>query len=427
MDDRKNTKKENKIKNSFLLANKDSIKLPKNIAKYLGIENASTPLRFAMNGNKLEIQANIHSLAKVYIEPTSKCNLNCQTCVRSTWNEKTGNMDSKVFDALINQLKDFKNIQSVMFGGFGEPTFHKDILLMINRIKSLDIQAEITTNGTMLNECMIKGLFKNKLDVLWISFDGTDQNIFEGIRRGASYNHVVENLKILKSFNRIKKHKIKVGITFVVMKKNIDSLSEIVNLAKTIGASSILISNVLPYSHDMVDQTLYNWSTSRFYSSNNSLSISLPLIDVNRYTKEPLYSLFKNYNFNISIIDNMINLENPKCRFIRERSTFIRWDGMVSPCMGLLHESKTYPYLSDNFERVVKSYTLGDINKRKLKEIWDSEEYRNFRNKVNDFDFSPCLQCGLCEYAENNSEDCFGNIFPTCGGCLWAQGVIQCP
>jgi hypothetical protein len=29
--------------------------------------------------------------------------------------------------------------------------------------------------------------------------------------------------------------------------------------------------------------------------------------------------------------------------------------------------------------------------------------------------------------AEKNEEDCFANSFPTCGGCLWAQGVIQYP
>jgi hypothetical protein len=28
---------------------------------------------------------------------------------------------------------------------------------------------------------------------------------------------------------------------------------------------------------------------------------------------------------------------------------------------------------------------------------------------------------------ESNEEDCYGNTFPVCGGCLWAQGVIQCP
>ena len=56
-----------------------------------------------------------------------------------------------------------------------------------------------------------------------------------------------------------------------------------------------------------------------------------------------------------------------------------------------------------------------------------TKDYRNFREKVEEFDFSPCLHCGPCEYAESNIEDCFGNNFPTCGGCLWAHGVIQCP
>lgn len=32
-----------------------------------------------------------------------------------------------------------------------------------------------------------------------------------------------------------------------------------------------------------------------------------------------------------------------------------------------------------------------------------------------------------CEMSEANEEDCLGNTFPACGGCLWAQGIIQCP
>jgi hypothetical protein len=29
--------------------------------------------------------------------------------------------------------------------------------------------------------------------------------------------------------------------------------------------------------------------------------------------------------------------------------------------------------------------------------------------------------------ADENLEDCFGSPTPACGGCLWAQGFIQCP
>jgi hypothetical protein len=54
-------------------------------------------------------------------------------------------------------------------------------------------------------------------------------------------------------------------------------------------------------------------------------------------------------------------------------------------------------------------------------------EHLSFRDRVQDFDFAECTICGSCDLAEKNEEDCIGNTFPTCGGCLWAQGVVQCP
>ena len=53
--------------------------------------------------------------------------------------------------------------------------------------------------------------------------------------------------------------------------------------------------------------------------------------------------------------------------------------------------------------------------------------YEAFRSKVREFHFSPCTICGHCSHVEGNEEDCYGNAFPTCGGCLWAEGLIQCP
>lgn len=32
-----------------------------------------------------------------------------------------------------------------------------------------------------------------------------------------------------------------------------------------------------------------------------------------------------------------------------------------------------------------------------------------------------------CELRETNEADCYGNPFPTCGECLWAAGLVQCP
>lgn len=50
-----------------------------------------------------------------------------------------------------------------------------------------------------------------------------------------------------------------------------------------------------------------------------------------------------------------------------------------------------------------------------------------FRRRVQEFNFSPCILCGGCDLFESNQEDCIGSPVPTCGGCLWAQGIIRCP
>jgi hypothetical protein len=148
-------------------------------------------------------------------------------------------------------------------------------------------------------------------------------------------------------------------------------------------------------------------------------------LDITAATKEALYGLLRS-NKNISMLGRQVNQTTRSCRFVRERCTFVRWDGAVSPCMGLLHSHVAYRSPAQPPRRV-SAYQPGSINERTLKEIWDSEEYRAFRDRVDEFDFSPCAVCGGCDYSETNEQDCFGNGFPTCGGCLWAQGVIQCP
>ena len=51
-----------------------------------------------------------------------------------------------------------------------------------------------------------------------------------------------------------------------------------------------------------------------------------------------------------------------------------------------------------------------------------------YRERLHNFVFAPCSFCGGCDLSEKNEEDCLGNTeSPVCGGCLWAQGIIECP
>lgn len=398
--------------------------VPPDVARKLGLEPGAE-LEVIVEGGRVEVRPNIHSLSRVYIEPTSRCNLTCTTCIRNTWKEPLGDMDMAVFDRLTTQLKRFPHIESVMFGGFGEPTAHPEILRMIAAVKELGLRIEMVTNGTRLDDAMLAGLMASGLDMLWVSFDGTSEACFEGIREGADYGRVVSSLMRLREMNAKGPHRVEVGIAFVVMKRNIDDLRRIDRLIEAVGAHRVSVSNVLPYSAEMEREMVCGLALSleTFSSVPGKAEISLPRLDINNLTKDAIFELLRGYD-NLTLMGNPVRTEIKSCRFIRERCTFIRWDGKVSPCMGLLHDHTTY--LNGN-ERKIEAYVLGDVGSGDIFDVWNSKEYKKFREKVDTFDFSPCHACGGCNHLEANREDCFGSSFPACGGCLWAQGVIQCP
>ena len=398
--------------------------IPPFLAKGLGLAPGAEAEIFA-GDTGLQVRPNLHSLARVYIEPTARCNLTCRMCIRNSWKDPAGDMERDLFDRLATQLRQFPLLESVMFGGFGEPTAHPDILHMIKTTKELAVRVELTTNGTSLDETMIAGLMGAGLDRLWISLDGVTEGSFDEIRQGASFDNVIANLRRLREMNYRSPRRMDVGIAFVVMKQNIDDLTKIDRLIKAAGARFVSISNLLPYTKAMEEEMVCSLALTleTFAGASGRTAISMPRLDINDRTKEAIFSLLRTYD-NLSMMGNPISAPGQSCRFIKDRCTFIRWDGKVSPCMGLLHTHKTY---LNGLERTVSACTLGEIGSGNLHGIWNSDEYTRFREKVRGFLFSPCHVCGGCSFLEKNEEDCCGNTFPVCGGCLWAQGVIQCP
>ena len=110
--------------------------LPPAVAEKYGL-NPGTRVRIEVNANGLYLRRPITQLARIYIEPTSRCNLNCVTCIRNSWDEPLGEMDSTVFSRIIEGLKAFSAPPSVFLGGLGEPLSHPHIVDMVKELKSL--------------------------------------------------------------------------------------------------------------------------------------------------------------------------------------------------------------------------------------------------------------------------------------------------
>ncbi len=379
---------------------------------------AGHPILKGLSGNEewvveaaedgIALRAVTLDVRRVYLEVTRRCNLRCVTCVRHVWTDPQGDMDEETFARVVDQLRAFPDLREVYLGGFGEPLFHPGIVEMVKRIKTLGVQVGMSTNGVLLNRRMAEALMDAGLDQIVISFDSAQPQAFGEIRVGADLNRVLDNAV---QFNNLRRARGKVmpfvAIEFVAMKSNLRELVALPELARAVGATTVIITHLLPYTEAMAGEILYdgtmtNWpvptSWERWAAGRHSWG----------------------------------TLERPRmrwgaarvCRFVEGRSLVIGWDGAVSPCYGLMH---SYPYHILGRPKKVTRYVLGNVRQDTLAGIWTSPEYMKFRAKVHAFSFPSCVDCGprSCCYADVN-EDCWDNK-PSCADCLWAQDIVRCP
>jgi len=405
-----------------------NIILPPELAQELGILPGDE-VRVEQNGHGLNLRSPLTTLKRVYVEITNKCNLNCATCMRNVWNVKYGGMSVETFKRILSSLKDMPQKPEIFFGGYGEPLSHPNCLEMIELAKEAGHSVSLISNGILLTEQVTQKLVDLRLDKLWVSLDGASPECYLDVRLGDSLPLILENLSHL----RMQKYKTfgfstwagvpKLGIAFVAMRRNIHDLNEVIKLGMRLGAVEFSVRNVLAHNTELLDENLYLRSMNVAPSAQMSPLIHLPLMDINEKTIPALAEVLNGMN-RLELFGGMMNQNRDQCPFVERGSLAIRQDGKVSPCLPLLY---THEHYLDTRKRTSKEYFVGDIHQSTLLNIWNDTEYLKLRKRLEDFDFSPCVFCNSCELANENVEDCFGNIQPTCGGCLWAQGLIRCP
>ncbi len=400
--------------------------LPPEVMAHYGLKPGAK-VRLDEGENFIRMHRPVTHLTKIYIEPTVACNLDCITCFRNDWDQTIGHMTEETFEAILEGLKQLDPMPDVYFGGIGEPLFNPKTIEWIQRVKALGVKVELITNGTTLTERISRRLIDTGLDLLWVSLDGASEETYADVRLGAHFPQIIENMRRFAQM-RPKEHypKPEIGVAFVAMKRNIADLPEIIRLGKSFKAQYFSVSNLQPATPAMVDEILYSRSMRdvAYMRAPHLPYLSLPKMDFNEYTRDALFEVF-NSQLNISYAGNNWSGANDTCDFVERGTMSIAWDGNVSPCWPLMHSHVTY---LNGRRRVVKKHVIGNVRARSLEDIWLDPGYVAYRERLHNFVFAPCTFCGGCDLVESNEEDCLGNdIFPVCGACLWAQGIIQCP
>ncbi len=367
------------------------------------------------------------TLTKLYVEITTRCNLDCAMCVRRAWQEPIGEMPLAVFAELMEQVRYLPAPPVIHLSGYGEPTCHPDFLEIVALAKATGARVEMTSNGTLLTRSLIAALIDLDLDRLVVSIDSTEAANYADIRVNASYSQVLANLLELKR-QRISRHgrhgNPQLAIAFVAMQRNVADLARLPMLATRLGAWEVLVSNVVPHTAEMEEDILYQKALQAcaFRESRWVPAMSLPKLDLDEATAGPLVGAFRS-TASIKLLDASLSARNDYCRFAQEGYAAVRWDGTVSPCLSLLHD---HPEYIRGRRKDVTHHSFGNIDDLPLGAIWQDQPFSDFRQRLRAFHFSPCTTCGGCERFPANYVDCIDNTFPTCGGCLWAQGFVQC-
>jgi MoaA/NifB/PqqE/SkfB family radical SAM enzyme len=380
----------------------------------------------------LQLRRPVTSLRRVYVEITNQCNLSCSTCMRNVWETDSGHMSVEMFEHILEGASSFSPMPEIFIGGYGEPLSNPDCPAMLERAKSLGMHVSLITNGILLNEKILQQLIDMHLDMLWVSLDGASPECYADVRLGNELPKVIENLKRLRSLRFWRYGSSawagypKLGIAFVATRRNIQDLPELIKMGIQLGAVAFSVSNVLAHNQQLQAESLYQRAVNQVSSRNIQQwkpLIQVPRMDVNHDSQQSIIAILKG-DYQLTYSGGALHRNVDQCPFVERGSISIRWDGKVSACLPLLH---THKYFLGDRERHSQAHFVGDLQTQALADIWLDPDYVDLRQRLQLFDFSPCAYCNSCEMASVNLEDCYGNKHPSCGGCLWAQGLIRCP
>lgn len=273
----------------------------------------------------------------ISFEPTTSCNLRCPECPSGlrSFSRPTGMLEKSFFEKTIDEIH--RELLYLIFYFQGEPYLNPDFLRMVRYAHQKNIYTATSTNGHYLTDAKAKETVESGLDRLIISIDGTTQEVYQQYRVGGKLEKVLEGARNIVKWKKALKRKTPfVVFQFLVVRPNEHQIAEVKQLAKEIGVDDVW------------------FKTAQVYDYENDPHGLIPTIDrYSRYRK------------------NGDGRYTPKNKLLNHcwklwHANVITWDGLVVPCC----------FDKDAMHR------LGNLQMQSFKEIWQNDNYRQFRREL---------------------------------------------
>ncbi|MEA1874464.1 MAG: radical SAM/SPASM domain-containing protein [Bacteroidota bacterium] len=276
------------------------------------------------------------------IESGGTCQLSCPECpLGNKTNAGRTLMKESLFKQIIKECKSYVMVLSLYFQG--EAFLNPRIFNFIEIAANAKIYTIISSNANFKDDNWAKKVLYSGLNELIISLDGANQKSYETYRQGGDFSLVMKNLQSLSALKKSKSYRTKVKIQFLVMQHNEHEISEMKNLAKSLGFPLIL----------------------------KSIQLQNPKTDTHLLPDNEAFRRYKKTNDGFIIKNKMRN----HCKRLF-RNPVITSTGDILPCC---------------FDKSEK-YDMGNITNTAFATIWKSNKYNTFRKKV----FSERKKIDIC-------------------------------
>lgn len=273
----------------------------------------------------------------ISFEPTTSCNLRCPECPSGLrqFTRPTGMLQKNFFRETIDEIH--KELLYLIFYFQGEPYLNPDFLEMVQYAASKKIYTATSTNAHYLTDENAKRTVESGLDRLIISIDGTTQDVYKQYRVGGNLEKVLEGARnIVKWKKQLNSKTPFIFFQFLVVKPNEHQVEDIKKLAKEVGVDEVRFKTAQVYDYET---------------------------DPNKLI--PVNEKFSRYKKNADGTYKAKNKLANRCWKL-QHANVITWDGLVVPCC---------------FDKDA-THRLGNLRTQTFKEIWNNENYKQFRSEL---------------------------------------------
>ena len=316
-----------------------------------------------------------------------RCNIDCFFC--STSEIRAGNyaLSQERLVALFDEMREL-GVRAVRLMGGGEPLFRKDAAALIGEIGARGLAiADVTTNGVLLTEPVLRALYGAGCDEICVSLNAANPASYAEMMRttGKNFDRVVDNIRLAAALKRETGSSTVLRVQFLVYRDNYRDLPEMHRVFRESGADRFWLNGLYPVRpmptmdesdiaemlrlYEEVLAQDYFERLERFSFWERSIAGRIEESTRRVFARAPLTR-------RASIALRRLDPADRRARRAERLHEFclVGWYGTTLNANG---DAVTCCILQDHASAV-----MGSVHRQSLAEIWEGDAYRRFRAEL---------------------------------------------